>query len=344
MTKFNLDFVIVDLEELREKVRDEEILAYYVGEFELGVKYKSPFPGREDSTPSFMITYYKEKLVWRDFGISPRPGDALDFVQRYLGLNLRDTIQRIWLDLIVNKGKTEELLNFSANIEENKGITTLPLTSKVRFRKFYTPQELAYWADYYITQEELLKYRIYPGELHYNNKLFHRSTAKDPLFIYMYKQETLSWKSYRPLAADKKNKFRNNNCSDVIQGFEFLPMIGENLIYTSSYKDVITLTKAGFNAVAPQSENVFINKFAYMDLKNRFSNHYTLYDNDDTGYKRSKLVEKEFGTTPLILPEVLSSIDNTTILKDPSDISKDKSLESVQKIVTNLLGKDNIPF
>ena len=93
----------------------------------------------------------------------------------------------------------------------------------------------------------------------------------------------------------RKYRFISNWTSTTLQGVRVLPKSGDHLIITKSMKDVMCLHEFGFNALAPNSENIIITKAQYNRLDVRFTNKFCLFDNDLAGVKGAKKYKREFG-------------------------------------------------
>ena len=69
---------------------------------------------------------------------------------------------------------------------------------------------------------------------------------------------------------------------------------GEDLVITKSLKDVMVLYEYGITAIAPCSENVFVNETQYQKLKSKFKNIFLNYDNDEAGIKAMCKIKKQY--------------------------------------------------
>ena len=79
-------------------------------------------------------------------------------------------------------------------------------------------------------------------------------------------------------------------------------------------KDVMCLHEFGFNALAPNSENIIITKAQYNRLDVRFTNKFCLFDNDLAGVKGAKKYKREFGIKCIFIKRKYA--------KDMSDLYK----------------------
>lgn len=317
------DFKLSSKEELNKYVSDEDIITYYIGEFQNNKWFKSPFRPSEKS-PSFRISYYNDKWVWVDYGIDPRPKGIVNFVMDYFNLSYHDSLNKIYNDIYLNKNhskliiKPEEIQSFSfCNI-----------------RKELNDFELDYWNRVNITKEDLQYWKVYSGEIYHNGILWHKSKEKDPLYIYMWDKEKPIYKGYRPYALENKLKFYSHNILGHVQGLDYLPTNSDILIITKSYKDVIIWDKLNYPAIAPHSENMFLSPFDVYNLQSRFKHIYVNYDNDETGVSKSLKFTTEYGLKHFNLPLWCNC-------KDPFDFVLKYSYEELNDLFLEKLKRDN---
>ena len=90
--------------ELNNYISDEQILTFYFKEFELNTHYLSPF--HPEKNPSFIISYFNDQLRWRDFGISNRPSDVIDFVSKLFNIGFIDSLNKIYNDIVIGNKKS----------------------------------------------------------------------------------------------------------------------------------------------------------------------------------------------------------------------------------------------
>lgn len=273
---------IKNKEELKKYITDEQIFLHYFGPYELDKFYNSPLPNRgNDSTPSFRISYYNKELKWRDFGLSPNPQNAIEFVMHLKQLSYSDALNYIYNDAVLNTDYKYEPIVRDYVSEVKRSY------SSVSYRNWMYDWEYEYWLNAKISKDELEKYKIYGGKIRHNGIVLHNSKINDPYFIYLFDIDKKIYKGYRPFAPSNELKFYGYNINNHIQGDEFLPLSGDYLIITKSYKDVIVWNKLGYPAVAPHSESLFIPEEILNNYKQRFKNIYVNFDNDETGIKQS---------------------------------------------------------
>lgn len=292
------NIIINTLEELHKYVSEEDIYTHYVGEFSNNTWIVSPFRPTE-KVPSFRINYYNNSWVWTDFGLDPRPKNAVALVMNLYNIEYIDALNKIYQEVYLNNDHT--ILIKKAIKTENK--------TYCKIRKEYHQFELDYWNKVDIKKEDLLYWKIYCGEIRNKGIVWHSSIQNDPLFIYMFDIQASIFKGYRPFAPSNKQKFYSNNITGHIQGWDKLPDKGNIVIITKSYKDVIIWWKLGYPAIAPHSENMFISPANLYELESRFKHIYINYDNDETGVKKSIQYSSEHNLKYFNLPKATNCKD-----------------------------------
>lgn len=316
------DIYIDNIKELHQYVSDEDILYYYIGDFDDNSWIKSPFRPTENS-PSFRISYYNNRWTWTDFGKDPRPKYPIDFVMDFYGLPFKDTLNKIYQDIYLN-GDRQQLVKKAIKTENH---------SFCKIRATLTPGELSYWSVANINSKDLKYWNVYSGEIRNKGVVWHKSVDLDPLFIYMWDKIKHIYKGYRPYAKANKGKFYANNIVGHIQGFDYLPDNGDVLIITKSYKDVITWWKLGYSAVAPHTETLFLSPIDIYKLKQRFKMIYVNYDNDETGVTKCIKFTTEHGLNYFNLPK-------STGCKDPFEFISKNSYKELDNLFKEKIKRD----
>lgn len=316
-------------EELNTHVDDENIMLYYFGEFKLDSAYFSPF--RKESGPSFYISYYKGSLKWRDFGLSNNPRNAVEFVATLYNLSIRQALNRIYQDIIVNKkhkpiegiktaigGNNREELKYGVRISSLQG------------------WQLDYWTKVGITEDILKTFKVHwCKELWYNGAIWSRGSMHNLMYFYNHARVPYeeSWTVYRPLSKDPTRKFRKHNINNHIMGLEYLPQTGNILVITKSYKDIMLLYSLNIPAISPHNENVPIGAEVIEDLKSRFKYIYVNYDNDETGVRSSIEFTKKYNLNYWNIPKSLNC-------KDPFECAQKLGSQIVRDLFNEKLKRD----
>lgn len=311
----------ISLEEFKNHISNEDIFYYYLGDFENNSWFSSPW--RNDSDPSLRISYYKNKWVWTDFGEDARPKDGISFIMRYYNISFYEAIQKGWQDITSNGLKPVK-----KNVIKHDNKSYCNIRNLLDF-------ELEYWEKADISKKDLDLFNVYSGEIRNNSILWHSSKKEDPLYIYMWDKKIPIYKGYRPFAPNSKLKFYSKNISGHIQGWDKLPITGDIVIITKSYKDVIIWYKLGYPAIAPHSENMFISLFDLYELESRFKHIYINYDNDDTGVKKSIQYSSEHNLKYFNLPI-------STNCKDPFQFVVCNSYNDLNDLFLEKLKRDGL--
>ena len=301
------------------RLTDDQIISFYFGEaISLNKKYRSPF--RNDPNPSLAFYINSDgKIRWTDFGLKvEHVRDGVGFVRTLLRLTYQQAIDTIYDDIIKNR-----ITPPKANTNTRQ--STVP---DILIRDVFTTYELKYWRQYNINKNLLADQHVYAlGSLSYRGNVVFASTAESPKFYYHFGKN--SFKIYMPM--EKVTKFRSFNVSNIIEGYNSLPLCDDILIITSSTKDALAIKSVGFRSViAPTGETVvrnLLNKYA--EFSERFRKVYILLDNDATGKNSTRYLEAYSNWTwsPIWLYGA----------KDPSDLIKATSPNNLYHVINKSL-------
>lgn len=262
------------LEDVLNKVSEYDIYKRYLGDFNVGRIYKSPF--RKDKNPSFGIFLSRKgTLLFKDHG-SGECGNVVKFVGLYCNLSrYEDILEVIYNDLHLDQPE---------RIVRTKKIPIPKETEIGIVRQPFTQIDIDYWHQFGISQKTLKKYGVESIKYYLCNGVV-KGIYKEDQPMYAYKVYN-KFKIYRPLS-DKYVKWRSNLTEYDIQGYDQLPEKGDLLIITKSMKDVMTLHELGYDAISPSSESTFIPDIALKRILKRFKRLLILFDRDQAGYKHS---------------------------------------------------------
>lgn len=298
---------------------------YYFGDFQYNKHYNSPLPNRDDKNASFIISFYKNELKWRDFGISASPKNAIQFVQELYGINFYDALYKIYNEVVVtNKIPKIKIVKYDSKLEYF-----------VKHNPKFKDWQLEYWSNGNIKESTLKKFRISWGEeLWFNNKLFAKGSKTNLMYFYDHSLTPFdeSWTIYRPYASSDK-KFRKYNIHNHIMGYEQLPESGNLLVITKALKDITVWYEIGIPSIAPHNENIPISEDLINELKKRFEFIYVNYDPDDTGVKSSIELTKKYNLNYWNMPKKLAC-------KDPFECSCKYGLETLYDLFNEKLIRD----
>ena len=321
--QFNLDSKITK-EFLLSKHSEETYMSYYLG---IPVK-KGLFcsPLRKDKSPT--CSFYKNKnneLIFKDFNGSFY-GNFVNVVMYKYGVSYFEALRIIGKDFgFIEGSKNYNVKKISEQPKfSEKGSSDI----KVEIKE-YTKKELQWWESFGISPAILNKYKVFSCKNIFLNGSLFITSSKDSLMFGYYegkKDDIEYWRIYFPKRTNYR--FLSNTPSKLIQGYAQLPKKGNLLVITKSMKDVMTLYGLGINAIAPNSENLFLTEKMLADLKQRFKYIVVFYDSDLAGISNMNKIKKQH-------PELVYTwIPRKYEAKDISDFrkkfGKEKTLEFIK--------------
>ena len=286
-----MEFILpikVTKELLLSKYPEETYMEYY-----LGIKVRKGLfisPLRKDNHPT--CSFYRNKsgtLIFKDFS-GEFYGDFVKVVMTKYNCKYYKALQIIANDFGIvktpNLPKSKGIINKHPEKFESKEDTII----QVEVQDF-TEKEISWWEKFGINKSILKKFNVYSCKnVFLNGKVIASTMEKNPIFgYYGFKHDGIElWRIYFPKR--KNYRFLSNWKANKIQGYLQLPKEGKLLVITKSMKDVMCLYSMGITAIAPNSENLFIQDNVLNDLKNRFKYIVVLYDNDRPGlYNLAKI-------------------------------------------------------
>jgi hypothetical protein len=310
-----------------ERVDEYTLYTFYLGfKPELGLKFSSPIRtnGNSDTEGSFSIYPPASKratneYLWKDNGTG-QTGNIFKLVGMLHSITKHEDILRI-IDRDFNLGFS---LGEPVQYQMTKVVAPVfrgQADIRIKSRPFRYG-DLKYWAQFGISRETLELYNVTAVEMYW---LFadqkYPKTTFDICFAYRIWSK---YKIYRPLAADKGDKFRNNFTEKHIEGFTQLKYDQDLLIITKSLKDVMLLREFGYEAVASHSESNIIPPQALSYFEAKYKRIVVWYDNDGKTQADKYSYEKVY--VPIESGE-----------KDPSDYYKRYGKDATQALITRLL-------
>lgn len=332
---FSTGKLFLTVEEILDKVSEEQILAHYFGIKKIPNVMNSPL--RNDKNPSFSI-YYRDsyKIGYFDFA-TKESGGVFDLLMNTWHMSLNDVLCKIYQDL------SEFHLIPDLPIYKSK---KLRLNSQYNLKCKIRPwkdHDFEFWNAYGLTKQWLEFGNIYPISdviiINDENKKIVLAADKYAYVFIENKDENISIKIYQPY--NKKFKWLNNHNSSVWDLWTTLPKEGDKLIITSSRKDALCiLAHTGIPTTGLQAESVLPKAHVIDELKTRFTNIYVLYDNDfDKSTNYGQLYGNHLATTfnlyNLCIPTNLQS-------KDPSDLRKNHGGQQLINTIFNLINQYEI--
>lgn len=337
MTHFDLESydapIQVTPEFILNQIDDLLIYRHYLGPFTLGGKVKNPF--RKDAHPSFSIFFGTKvlKLLWKDFATG-ESGDCFSLVAKLFGLSYIQAVEKVAADFglikgqpTVTKKQIQEARAFKEEFQKREYLIQVA-------RRPMNEEELAYWAQYGITKDELKANHIFAIEkLWINKRLMQLSPTLH--FAYYFPQSD-KWKIYSPY--DKEYKWFGNVSTYEMEGLEKTLLVNLPVIITKSRKDRIVLSKLYPNVVSSQNESEAAIPKENDEAFSHFPAKYCWFDSDEPGKNANRKLNHrgyKWINVPNDLYEKLG-------LKDPSDVIKHFGWEAGSQILVHEMKKKGI--
>tara|TARA_R110002012_G_scaffold109803_2_gene253954 strand:+ start:821 stop:1798 length:978 start_codon:yes stop_codon:yes gene_type:complete len=275
-----------------------------------------------DKTPSFCI--YVDKTImqykFKDFstGIG---GNKSDLVRHIFKLGYPQATRRIIED-------------YNKYIQQNGKVQVefVPQAKwEIDFIKYrpWNKNDTDFWLPFRIGKTLLERYNVKPIE--YFNMVKEEELEIESLKIgskhcygYFDKHGDV-FKIYQPYS--KKHKF--HKVKSYIQGIDQLEYKEPYLVICSSLKDAMCLKGMGYNleVISPDSENTMIKPHIIANLKKKFKNVITIFDNDDAGRHAVKRYAEAYGINGC----------TPTVCKDISDAMKEIGFDKTHAMLKPLL-------
>lgn len=333
MDKYKTKNKVVGLspENILKLTTEAEIYRHYLGyDYVVGTLFNSPLPGRKDRTPSFGIYAKDGKLLWNDFGDITKEGagDVFKFVRRMLNCGFLEALQDI------NNSMRLGIIHSLSNSLKSKLPTIVyknyqqEYTKKNAFIQIviqnYTKADLDYWKSGGVSRKTLQFFKIHSTKvLYYNCTRLWTYSEQNPIYSWVINNKI---KSYRPYEKEKAFKWLNNCTGDIIQGWDQLPLEGDLVVITKSYKDVAVFKEIGIPAIAPQSENVILTEDIIENLYKRFPNIIVMFDNDKPGLEAMSNYEYIYGLPYTYIPQEKE-------VKDPFEYVQKYGIDEFKKFM-----------
>ena len=302
-------------ENLLKYVYQEEIFEKYLGfSVELGKKYCNTL--RDDKNPDCSFYYSDNQILYFvDFACKDCGGDCWNIVGQYYNCDYYTALRHVNRDFGVGlddghigepvvRIRTKEIEQKLVNKEKtycNIKVLTMP----------FNQVDLDYWRQYEVDKQQLEKFEVFSAfKTWMDNKFYFQWTKKEPQYAYKFDEKT--FQIYRPYSK-RDYKWRTNSSSIHLHGYKQLIGSAGDLVWCKSKKDLIVVSMCGYNVVACPSEGAIPSMELIKELKQRFTNHIVLYDNDLPGLEYSDKFSKIIDGKQIFMPEGT---------KDPSDFVK----------------------
>lgn len=310
---------------LFNRINQEDVFLRYLGFCELNKKFVNPL--RKDSKPDCSFYWYQGTLFFNDIA-RKKAYTCVTVIMEILKLNYFEALEQIYQEFIGLQQKSFNIIKTN-NVLKTKQYKDIQTTIQP-----FTKLDINYLKQFGITSEFTKKAHWFSIK-HYwiDNELKYTYSNYNPCIGYYFPIQK-KWKLYFYL--NKNFRFISNTNFNIIQGLEMLPNTGDNLIITKSFKDVGTLYEQSIPAIAPQAESVLIKPDIINNLKQRFTNIYSLFDYDNTGISMAWQMRKLYNIKPLFFTDRLWNRKGGYMgCKDFSDYRKKFNKFELEKLIIN---------
>jgi hypothetical protein len=316
------------------KISEEQIWKRYCTTFEqIDKSFCSDL--YNDRNPDCRIYYNKSnKLVYKDFG-NGDSHDCFSYIQAKYNCTFNESLRIIYNDFKLGELKFDII----PQLVLNNAPEVLKMSSKSVIEivpQAFNLVDYNYWNQYEIPLTLLEEYNVFSCSIVYLHKngrtIEYRTSRTNPIYAYRFCFDgKYSYKIYFPLADKKKKWLFSGGSENDIEGYDQLPLFGDNIILTKSLKDCMVYNLLGYPAIALQGETNKLKQELVNKLYRRFDNIIVNYDNDTEGIKGSKRLEQQYGFKYFY-------VDGE---KDLSDFVKVYGLQEARQMINNKLEQLN---
>ena len=313
-------------ERLLEKVSEYDIFRYYMprSNWQVNVVTLSPF--RNERSPSFIIGNKHGRLTFIDFGDTSKRGSCFDFVRMMFNINLDEALKMIDRDLglgMTRSTNTQEYKRIISDYKQPIKVDKIYTSVQAVVRRF-TNEELAYWAQYHISEDELKANNVYSLSKVYLNKQLVTSSLDELRFGYLYDDR---WKIYRPFAKEKRYKWVPNNVPiTAMDGKDDIKECDVAFI-NKSKKDYMVMKKLFPCSCAVQNEGLGCFSVENVEyIKSNSASQILSFDSDVTGVENSQQITQMFNFGYCNVPRKYLSEG----IKDWADLAKAHGMEAIE--------------
>ena len=313
-------------ERLLEKVSEYDIFRYYMPRTDWQVNVVTLSPFRNERSPSFIIGNKHGRLTFIDFGDTSKRGSCFDFVRMMFNVNLDEALKMIDRDLglgMTRSTNTQEYKRIISDYKQPIKVDKIYTSVQAVVRRF-TNEELAYWAQYHISEDELKANNVYILSKVYLNKQLVTSSLDELRFGYSYDDR---WKIYRPFAKEKRYKWVPNNVPiTAMDGKDDIKECDVAFI-NKSKKDYMVMKKLFPCSCAVQNEGLGCFSVENVEyIKSNSASQILSFDSDVTGVENSQQITQMFNFGYCNVPRKYLSQG----IKDWADLAKAHGMEAIE--------------
>lgn len=302
----------LSLEDILSKVSESQILARYLGVYNVPAVISSPL--RKDEHPSFSISSPDGKTIfYKDFATG-EVGSLFALLGKIWGKTFPEVLQTIAHDDF-NHVKHTTICASTAHEHSTVNPGNTKLEVKVRD---WTHDDIAYWESYGIPLELLKQAMVYPISHYFITKQGFCMPFKADQYAYAFvesKEGNYTIKVYQPFNKGKY-KWVSKHDRSVLGLWRLMPAVGEKVCICSSVKDALCLTaNTNIPAICLQGEAYGISGTAQRVLKERFEKVFICLDNDEPGKKDAQKLQQDTGFINIELPQFQGGKDISDMYK-----------------------------
>lgn len=316
-------------ETILKRITTYDIFRFYMPDKTWKINYACHSPFHKDEHPSFMIGNRSGDLTFIDFANTALKGDCFTFVKLLYGLaNINDVLMMIDHDFGLGiTGKTPDpskLKKIRAQYKQPEEAGKRYAHIQVITRPF-TKEELAYWAQYHQSIDDLRLNNIYSlKKLYLNRKLFVLPES-DLRFGYYYNGH---WKIYRPYIERRYKWVPNNVPISTMEGLENIKDADFSFI-NKSKKDYMVVKKLIATTCAVQNEGIACFTEENVDYLRANSKRQILsFDSDVAGVKNSRQITRIFGFDYANVPKLYLGEE----IKDWAELARVYGMTTLERI------------
>lgn len=315
-------------ESVLSKISEYDVFMRYMPHknWKLNVATLSPF--RKEDNPSFIIGNRYGTLFFIDFADGTKRGNCFTFVKLLHNLTTIDQVLRMIdqdFGLGISTGIVGDYKRIISEYKQPEELGKRYSLIQATTRKF-TNEELAYWAQYHQSIDDLRANNVYSLSKVYLNKQLFSLKDTELRFGYFYDGH---WKIYRPHVESRYKWVPNNVPITAMDGKEDIINCDVAFI-NKSKKDYMVMKKLLPCCCAVQNEGVACFSEENVEyIKSNSKRQILSFDSDPTGVENSKQITNLFGFEYLNVPRSYLSDG----IKDWADLAKDYGMNTIEKLL-----------
>ena len=312
-------------EEIEAKLGCLNLWEFYLGEpIKLYKKIISPVRSESDSLSAGFFGLPDGTVLLKDFKTG-KIWNIWSFIKYKYSCDLNTALLRVLSDFKVSQYHFTEKVSVMASNEVLEGFKKRAGYCQIRVkRKRFSQKELNFWQEYHISKETLEFFNISALQTYWiiKDKDYLEYNRKPDELMFLISFGNARYKIYRPFSGKNKKWFTNVG-QDVLQGMDQLEWVGETLILTKGIKELCILRELGLQTVALQGETSYPSEDIIKGLQRRFTNVYSLMDQDSIGLTAGLYFQKKYNILPI----------GFTGHKDLADYCKNEGLEGTKLMI-----------